>query len=479
MFYFISKKILFIGLLLLTLPIHLFSENRILRGNVKCQGKGVSGIVVSNGITCTKTNSVGAYILPSDGANFVFISTPSGYITKEENSIPLFYHKISSDVAIYDFEIWKNPKDDKHHLFIAQADVQVTDSECLETYTKMLPDCMDLIKEEGKNKDVFGVDCGDIVGDMPSLYPDYIKATSSLCIPIYRAIGNHDMDYYGRTFETSHHTFEDYFGPTCYSFNKGKAHYIVLNDTFYFGREYFYMGYIDEKTFHWLEQDLSYIDTSSPVFIIMHIPSQLQEKKIPFEYNYSAIADQMVNASAFHDFLKSYHVHIISGHMHYNRNMIFSPNLMEHNTGAVCGTWWRTDICLDGTPRGYGVYEIDGTNVKWYFKSAGYPKDYQMRTYPIGASKEYPSDIIVNVWNWDENWKVEWFENGINRGEMIHFTGYDPLAEERCRNKEQMKYDWISVTPTDHLFRATPQMKNSKIEIKVTDCFGRVYLRKI
>jgi len=472
------KILTFISLCLLTTG-SLLAQQRELNGRVTCNGNGIANVVVSDGISCTQTDLTGNYKLFADKAAFIYISTPAGYLTAVENSVPVFYHNIDANTGTYNFELKKNTKDDTKHIFLAQADVQLTDNDCLETYKKMLPDCAELIKQESKNKDVFSVDCGDIVGDTPALYPGYIKAVSTLNIPVYRAIGNHDMDYYGRTFETSYKTFEKYFGPTYYSFNKGKAHYIILNDNFFLGRDYFYMGYIDEKTFHWLEQDLSFVAKGSPVFVVMHIPSQLQEKQVPFEYNYSAIADQMVNAGAFHEILKPYQVHIISGHMHYNRNLVYSSSLMEHITGAVCGIWWRGDIGLDGTPRGYGVYEVDGTQVKWYYKSAGYAKEYQVRTYPVGASSQYPNDVIANVWNWDKNWKVEWIEDGINKGEMIHYTGNDPKAEALCVDREKVKYDWITINPTDHLFRATPKKKEAKIEIKVTDRFGQVYLNKI
>lgn len=89
------------------------------------------------------------------------------------------------------------------------------------------------VEPYSKEWDVFGIDCGDIVGDTPSLYPSYIDTVASLGFPVYRTIGNHDMTYGGRTFEYSYQTFENYFGPTYYSFNKGKAHYIVLNNNFY------------------------------------------------------------------------------------------------------------------------------------------------------------------------------------------------------------------------------------------------------
>ena len=173
--------------------------------------------------------------------------------------------------------------------------------------------------------------------------------------------------------------------------------------------------------------------------------------------------------------LEGYDAHIISGHTHFNLNVCFNDSLMEHNTAAVCGIWWKADICMDGTPVGYGVYEVDGTDVKWYYKSAGQSKDYQFRAYPVGASREYPKDIIANVWNWDEKWKVEWYEDGKRMGEMTRFTGYDPDAEAICSDKERVQYDWISPVQTSHLFRATPRSKTSKVEIKVTDRFGNVF----
>ena len=43
---------------------------------------------------------------------------------------------------------------------------------------------------------------------------------------------------------------------------------------------------------------------------------------------------------------------------------IIKNGIYEHNHGTVCGGWWTGPICEDGTPRGYGVYEVDGTTLK-------------------------------------------------------------------------------------------------------------------
>ena len=84
-----------------------------------------------------------------------------------------------------------------------QADAQVTSEDDVKAYAKYLQDMKEYIRPYIGKKEVFGIDCGDIVGDTPSLYPSYINTVSSLKLPIYRAIGNHDMTYGGRTFEYS------------------------------------------------------------------------------------------------------------------------------------------------------------------------------------------------------------------------------------------------------------------------------------
>lgn len=451
-----------------------------IRGKVTCNGTGVKDVVVTDGTHCTQTDKDGNYIIPSlKASRFVYISTPSGYITEcRDKTIPQFYKTITEGTDTYDFVLSRNPKNDINHVFIAQADVQLVDNENLEGYKKILNDCKSLVAGY-KDKDIFGVDCGDIVGDTPSLYPGYIETSSILDFPVYRAIGNHDMDYFGRSHETSTKTFEKHFGPVYYSFNKGNAHYIVIDNTFFIGRDYFYLGYIDEKTYSWIEQDLSYVKKGSPVFVIMHIPSRLDDKQKPFEYKSAGLADQTINISALYEMLKPYNTHIISGHMHYNHNIVHSSNIMEHITGAVCGTWWQGNICLDGTPQGYGVYEVNGNDVKWYYKSSGFDKEHQFRAYRPGTSSEFPEDIIVNVWNWDKNWKVEWLEDGQVQEEMTHFTGIDPDAKALCSDREKIKYDWISVIKTPHLFRAKPKNPATKLSIKVTDRFGKIYKEDI
>lgn len=443
------------------------------------EGNGIKGVVVTDGYNFAQTDGQGNFTIEVDRrARHIYISTPSGYLVENKGSIPQFFLPVSDSTESYDFTLTENPNDDTRHTFFATADVQATSKEDLARYATIAEDMRLLAESVGG--DYFSVDCGDIVGDSPWLYPHYLEVADAAGIPVWRILGNHDMNYYGKCFETSYKTFEDIFAPNYYSMNRGKAHYIFLNNNFYVGREYFYMGYYTEALLEWLEKDLSYVPEDGLVFVIQHIPARLSPEQAPFEYNGFVIAEQTTNAGALFELLKGHKKsHIISGHMHYNLNLEHVEGPMEHNSGSVCGTWWRGDVCLDGTPMGYGVYEVDGTDVSWYYKASGREKEYQLRAYKPGSKADQPSAVVANVWNYDSKWSVELYEDGKKTADMTQFEGYDRAAYELCSDKEKVVYAWISPVPTSHLFWAEPKNPNAKIEVRATDRFGRTYIASL
>lgn len=454
-----------------------YAQIDAVKGKVSSQGKPLNNVVVTDGYSTTVTNSTGQYKLDaSSHSSFVYVSTPAGYLPKDSLNVPKFYKPLNgNENSTYDFELIKNPKDDSNHVVLVSADPQFFKKEQFKLYEPIIEDFIATVYKY-KDQDVFGIDLGDLAADRPDFYSPYINSLNKTNVPFYRVLGNHDMENGRRTKEKSTNQYESYFGPSNYSFNRGNAHYIVLNNVFYMGRPFAYMGYLDEQTYHWMEQDLSYVPKDSPVFISMHIPARLYEKEQPFKYNEKTIRQQTVNIAPLFKMLEPYNVHLLTAHEHYNRNMIHSPTLYEHNTAAISGTFWQEgDYCWDGTPKGYGVYEVNGNDVKWYFKSVGHPHDYQMRAYPEGTSKEHPEDVIVNVWNWDKTWKVEWKENDKNQGQMTQFSGLDPGVTAMFADKDKLDFKWLQSIRTDHMFRATPRFKNSKIEIIATDHFGEVF----
>ena len=64
-----------------------------IKGTVKdTEGKGVAGVVVSDGLNTVVTDSKGRYVMDADAdSRFVFISTPAGYISSTLRGQNLFY----------------------------------------------------------------------------------------------------------------------------------------------------------------------------------------------------------------------------------------------------------------------------------------------------------------------------------------------------------------------------------------------------
>jgi hypothetical protein len=451
----------------------------LLNGRVKdAQEKGISGVVVTDGTNCSTTDSNGNYSLQSTNeAKFVYITIPSGYEIPTDHHIARFYQKIIPVKGIFsaDFILAKMVQDDKKHFTIVWADPQINNQEQAELMHKLVvSDTRQHAKELLKKGPVTGIAAGDISWDAPAIIPEYKKAVEHTGIPFFQVLGNHDMDINTRSDEASDKTFKEYFGPSWYSFNRGEAHYVVLDNVFYYADGYNYIGYITEKQFKWLEQDLAAVKPGSLVFVSMHISAYTEEKR-----RYGRKADHpgsiTSNRKFLYELLKPYQAHLLTGHTHYNENHI-EDGVYEHIHASVCSAWWTAPVCDDGTPGGYGVYEVDGTKLKWYYKSLNQTRKFQMKIYGPDTYKDKPSAIVANVWNWDKEWKVEWFEDGKSRGAMQQFTGFDADAVKYMQGPDKPdKYPLVEPRITDHLFFATPSVNSKKLKIVATDRFGEKY----
>ena len=106
------KKILLLFILTVCATVGVRAER--VKGTVKdSEGKAVAGVVVSDGLNTVQTDEKGRFELEADDdSRFVFISTPSGYISSTLKGKNLFYKEIKKKVKSYDFVVEKNAKDD-------------------------------------------------------------------------------------------------------------------------------------------------------------------------------------------------------------------------------------------------------------------------------------------------------------------------------------------------------------------------------
>ena len=66
-----------------------------LKGTVRCEGKGVANVVVTDGESFTTTDAKGRFALPSSDDNkLIYITVPAGYRVAAEQSVPMNKYSI-------------------------------------------------------------------------------------------------------------------------------------------------------------------------------------------------------------------------------------------------------------------------------------------------------------------------------------------------------------------------------------------------
>jgi hypothetical protein len=448
-----------------------------IRGRVHSGGRGVRGVAVSDGVTVAATDADGRYeIVSTDSQPFVFVSLPAGYaIPTSASSTARFYQPIRAGSAgdmdaVFEFERLR--ESDADHTFFVLADPQTQNmTEVGMLHAETVPDVRAVVNSLG-GRHAFGVACGDIMFDDLALFPEWERAALSMGVPFFQVVGNHDIVFDERTDEASNRTFERHFGPAYYSFDRGAVHYVVLDDVFWHGAGY--LGYVDDRQLRWLAADLARVERGRPVVVFLHIPA-LSTRGLRSGEREPGVGESIANRQALYRLLEPYAAHVMSGHTHEHEH-VFDGGVHGHVHGTVCGAWWSGPICWDGTPNGYSIYDARGEELRWRHKSTGLEASHQIRAYGHGADGGAPDEVVANVWGWDPEWRVVWYEDGERRGAMARRTGLDPLSVRLHAGAElPPRRRWVEPTRTDHLFYAPASRAAKEIKIEATDRWGGVY----
>lgn len=497
-------------------------------GIVSSAGVGVENVVVSDGAEVTVTNEKGIYQLKSAKKwGYVFISVPSGYEVPSVGVLPQFHRALKNSADVVeraDFKLEKVDGQDSYKIFMLGDMHLANRTGDLGQFAQFTSDLTDYMTRH-KGEKMYALTLGDMTWDLywysnSYYFPQYLNTVNSQIknLQIFHTMGNHDNDFQTRSDYDAAVKYVDQICPTYYSFNIGKVHYVVMDDidcSSYDGStSRNYVMSLSAEQLDWLAKDLSYVAKTTPVVVAMHA-----QVFYPTTSGFK-IDHDLVNTLRLFDILDGYTVRFVTGHTHKLFNVtpdapiVDGHNFREYNSGSVCASWWWSGnltpgihIGTDGTPGGYGIWDVTGTDFQCLYKSTGWPEEYQFRSYDlnnvhfsmadvplmpsdISASVKnaymqyvnaYPqnndNEVLINIWNWNSDWTLSVVDENRKTLPYTEVWAYDPLHIAALSVK-RFNNAGLKLTPsfiTDkftHFFKVKADDADTDLVITVKDEFG-------
>lgn len=497
-------------------------------GIVSSAGVGVENVVVSDGAEVTVTNEKGIYQLKSAKKwGYVFISVPSGYEVPSVGVLPQFHRALKNSADVVeraDFKLEKVDGQDSYKIFMLGDMHLANRTGDLGQFAQFTSDLTDYMTRH-KGEKMYALTLGDMTWDLywysnSYYFPQYLNTINSQIknLQIFHTMGNHDNDFQTRSDYDAAVKYVDQICPTYYSFNIGKVHYVVMDDidcSSYDGTESRnYVKSLSAEQLDWLAKDLSYVAKTTPVVVAMHA-----QVFYPTTSGFKIDHDQ-VNTLRLFDILDGYTVRFVTGHTHKLFNVtpdapiVDGHNFREYNSGSVCASWWWSGnltpgihIGTDGTPGGYGIWDVTGTDFQCLYKSTGWPEEYQFRSYDlnnvhfsmadvplmpsdISASVKnaymqyvnaYPqnndNEVLINIWNWNSDWTLSVVDENRKTLPYTEVWAYDPLhiaalSVKRFNNAKLTQTPSFITDKFTHFFKVKADDADTDLVITVKDEFG-------
>lgn len=437
------------------------ADARKVSGTVTSGEQMLEGVIVTDGSNFTKTNFKGKFSFDiADNAEHVYIVTPAGYVADWSSGVPAFYQRAEGK-SKFEFDLQKTQGGQDYNI-IAVSDPQTSTPEHFAKFAGApLADLTATVKS--LSGVTVGVALGDISWDELARIEDYKNAIVKTGAPFYPVVGNHDNTaWYSGDIEGSA-LYRELMGPENYAFFLGKDLVIVLDNIIYETNYQHKVGYADH-VLAWVKGLMAYVPAGTELYIAQHAPIGKGRRKT-FQ------ADRLL------DIVRGHKVTIMSGHTHINNNTVVEKNVTDHNVAAICGAWWDTELCTDGTPKGYKVFTKSAGKLTWYYKAVGQSKKYIAQAFGLGESAMHPNSVVVNVWDWDPEWKVEWYEDGVHMGKMDQVTDisteFTRQIEAAYKEYGEEIPSWKRGRPSGHHFAATPSRYAQRVMVVVESRFGQ------
>ena len=446
----------------------------------------LEGVLVSDGRLFTETDEEGIYYLPTDlnTQRCVFVCVPSGYEVPMNSSgcfdaWKSLTSRTSKDVHIANFSLTPSEDPTDRYQVVICGDPQVkTTDESIPSFEYVVEGLSRLASEASIPQ--YTIYVGDLVYNETDLFGRFKQWISMSRIPTFCLPGNHD---HTPGTQTEYDAISEYikaFGPNNYSANIGKIHYIFLDSIIWQGTSY--RAGLDEEALEFLENDLKHVSRDTPVFICTHVPMT--------RYKNNNTGSNRVNFDRFNNLIAGYKVYGWYGHMHDSYFASYTDEdiaegltkaaSLESNSVVRCtgALGMNKEISTDGIPRGYVVVNIDGTDVSWRYSTVGDYENEQLLVYSPEMTGE--NRVYANVFLYDNRWgKVEWWEDGKKKGNMMVWDGTDPMYEKLYRDNKNQGTSPTNSEGIGHIFYYTPSADAVSGEVRVRDRFGNEWSQKV
>ena len=217
-------------------------------------------------------------------------------------------------------------------------------------------DWIDFVRETVKNeKPLFYMNTGDLCREDGMARTYLLMNSETVGCPVRFAIGNHDMIKPGH----GENVFEEYYGPTWYSFDCGKIHFVVLS----LGIGDVASAYTKAERIEWMKKDLELVGDDKAIVLFSHY---FHPDPAGYGHTVKEVADFYRGKN-----LKA----VIFGHDHYSYTYHYEDFL------GICSA--RPDSGgIDSTPAGARKITVSGTELTSEY------------IYNIPKNHDYPSKSV-------------------------------------------------------------------------------------
>jgi hypothetical protein len=378
-----TSRLLFLLLVLLPLPVWAVSHRVLVyedgNGNGQRDGgePGLAGVkVVLNERVLVLTGADGKVRLPVQGADRIALVKPPGFVLAlREDGLPDFWRRAATAGEPLDIAFGLR-RGDPATVFdvLVFGDPQPKSLTDIEYYRR------DIVEPLiGQHTARMGVSLGDVVHDDLSLYPAINAVTARLDVPWLHVAGNHDLNFDAADDAGSLASFTATFGPDTFAWEEGAMVFIGLDDVIYLpGQQPAYVGGLRPEQFAFLEAYLDTVSTDRLLVLALHIPL--------FDTDPQRETFRRADRERLFALLARFPQRLVlSAHMHSQLHYLHDASdgrigqtpLHEYNVGATCGGFWSgvrdadgipDTTMADGTPNGYALMRVDGSNyaLSWH-----------------------------------------------------------------------------------------------------------------